>query len=106
MGFIALYITHADEASAKKLTDVLIAEKAIACANLLPIESAYWWQGAVVREGEVVTIVKSRPENWLYLQRRITELHPYDVPCIVKFEVEANAAYEKWIFEVTEARSF
>lgn len=103
MGFIALYITHADEASAKKLTDVLIEEKAIACANMLPIESAYWWQGEVAREGEVVTIVKSRPENWPYLQRRITELHPYDVPCIVKFDVEANTAYEAWIEEVTES---
>lgn len=103
MGLIAIYITHQDEASAKKLTDVLIAEKAIACANLLPVESAYWWQGAVAREGEVVTIVKSRPENWPYLLQRITELHPYEVPCIVKFEVEANAAYEEWIHDVTEA---
>jgi len=106
MGFIALYITHVDKASAKKLTDILIEEKAIACANVFPIESAYWWQGAVAREGEVVTVVKSRTENWPYLQQRITELHPYDVPCIVKFEVEANAAYEKWIFDVTEVRDF
>ncbi len=101
MSFIAVYITHESAEAANALTDVLIEEKAIACANRLPIESAYWWQGAVNRESEVVTLVKSRAENWDYLQKRITELHPYEVPCIVRFEMAANQAYEDWILEVT-----
>jgi periplasmic divalent cation tolerance protein len=101
MSFIAVYITHESIEAANNLTDALIEEKAIACANQLPIESAYWWQGAVHRESEIVTLVKSRAENWNYLQKRITELHPYDVPCIVCFDVSANRAYEEWIHEVT-----
>jgi len=101
MSFIAVYITHESAEAANDLTDLLIEEKSIACANRLPIESAYWWQGAVTRETEVVTLVKSRAENWDYLQKRITELHPYEVPCIVRFDVSANRAYEDWIMEVT-----
>lgn len=101
MGFIAVYITHESNAQARPIIETLLAEKAIACANVFPMESAYWWKGSVAREGEIVTLVKSRTENWPYLQRRIEEIHPYEVPCVVRFEVEANPAYEAWIREVT-----
>ena len=97
MSFHIVYITHESEAAARQLTEVLLGEKLIACANLFPITSAYWWQGAVARESEWVSIVKTIPENWMALQARVEALHPYDVPCIMRLEANANAAYEKWI---------
>jgi periplasmic divalent cation tolerance protein len=97
MPFIAVYITHASEDAARSLTDVLIEERLIACANIFPISSTYWWQGVIQNEGEFVSIVKTVPQNWSALQRRVTALHPYDVPCIMKVNVEANKAYENWI---------
>jgi len=31
----------------------------------------------------------------------VERIHPYEVPCIVKWEVEANVSYEKWIVDST-----
>lgn len=97
MAFIAVYITHPSEASAKDLVDTLLEERLVACANCFPMTSAYWWQGAISRENEWVSIVKTIPENWDRLQERVGTLHSYEVPCIMKTNVEANEAYEEWI---------
>lgn len=97
MGFISVYITFPNEQSAKEITDLLIQKKCVACANLFPISSSYWWDAAIVKENEWVSIVKTTTANWTWLKEEINEIHPYDVPCIIKYEVEANDAYEAWI---------
>lgn len=99
MPIILLYVTHESEAEARKLGERLIAERHIACANYFPISSAYWWEGAVQAEGEWVSLLKSLPEHWPTLQARISELHPYEVPCIIRIDAQANAPYEQWIRE-------
>ena len=101
MAFIAVYITHPNQEQAKKVCDTLLKERLIACANFLPIESTYWWSGSIEHQDEVVSLVKTRSELWGILQERVEFLHSYDVPCIVKFEVEANQAYEEWIQDST-----
>ncbi len=95
--FALLYVTHPNEETARQLSDLLLKEKLIACANLFPIQSAYWWEGAVQAEGEWVCIMKTTLEAHPLVERRLLELHPYDTPCILKVEVSANAAYEQWI---------
>ncbi len=97
MSFIIVYITHANEISALKLSNYLVENKFAACANIFPIKSAYWWKGIIESENEFVSIVKTIPENWEKLKSKVEEIHPYEVPCIMKFEVEANEAYEDWI---------
>ena len=97
MAFIAVYITHPGLEEAKRITGHLLERRLIACANLFPMESAYRWQGAVEHAQEVVSLVKTRPEHWEALKDEVERLHPYETPCIMKLEVEANAAYEAWI---------
>lgn len=102
MSLLVFYITHPDKATAQRISDALLDRKLIACSNVFPMTSAYWWEAAVQREGEWVSILKTRPELELAVEQAITQLHPYQVPCIVRFEARANAAYERWIFEATE----
>jgi len=97
MSFSIIYTTHESEAAAKKICDQLLNQKLIACANSFPITSAYWWQGAIQQEGEWVSIVKTTNELWDTLRTTIEKIHPYDVPCIMKINAEANEAYEQWI---------
>ena len=97
MSFIIIYITHKNEAAAKKVSDQLVNEKLVACGNLFPIQSAYWWQGAVQNENEWVSIVKTIPELWEKVKSKVEAIHPYEVPCIMKLEAEANEKYEAWI---------
>ena len=104
MSFIIIYTTHSNEESAEKLSNLLIEEKYIACSNSFPIKSAYWWKGVVENEHEFVAILKTIPENWKAVQIKIESLHSYETPCIIKIDVEANAAYEQWIRNEVEVK--
>jgi len=99
MAFIAVYITNESKEAAQLLTDKLIAFRLIACANIFPMTATYLWKGNIANEDEWVAIVKTTTKNWQKLKEKIAQIHPYDVPCIMKFDVEANDAYENWIRE-------
>ena len=102
MSFIVVYITHANLKNAKKISDELLKKRLIACANYFPIQSSYWWKGKIENSDEIVSIVKTKKENWNKLKREVEKIHPYEIPCIMKFDVEANEDYEKWINEETK----
>ena len=97
MSFISIYITHANEAAAKEIAEQLLKEKLIACANLFPITSSYWWQGDIEQSNEWVSLVKTSTALWETVRDRLLAIHPYETPCIMKTLVEANAEYEQWI---------
>ncbi len=97
MPFLVFYVTHSDEAAARNLSENLVTRRLAACANILPIQSVYWWEGVVQQEGEWVSILKTSLALEGELEKAIGELHPYEVPCIMRFEVRANVGYERWI---------
>jgi periplasmic divalent cation tolerance protein len=97
MKIIFVYTDYPDEKTAKNIGDILLKEKLIACYNLFPIKSGYFWQGKKEEGEEFVGIFKTTKENWSKLKRRIKEIHPYEIPCILKFEVEANREYYQWV---------
>jgi len=99
MAFIIIYTTHPDEETANKISSQLIQKKLVACANIFPMQSVYWWQGKIENEQEYVSILKSIQENFDKVKLEIEKVHSYEVPCIMKMEVEANESYEKWIRE-------
>ena len=97
MSFIIVYITHSSEEDAQKVSNHLLEKKMVACANIFPIASMYWWKGTVEKEGEVVSIVKTIPALWNTVKTEVEKIHPYGTPCIMKIEAEANDTYEAWI---------
>lgn len=101
MPFLLFYVTHPDEATARRVAEHLVNERLAACANVFPITSAYWWQSAVQRGGEWVSILKTRLDLEEKLETEIRKIHPYEVPCVLRFEVRANEAYENWIASET-----
>jgi periplasmic divalent cation tolerance protein len=80
-----------------KLSNYLVENKYAACANIFPIKSAYWWKGQIASDQEYVSILKTITGNWEILKTKVEEIHPYEIPCIMKIEVEANEKYEEWI---------
>ncbi len=101
MKFIIIYITHKNLKEAKKVAEHLLEKKLIACVNYFPIESAYWWQGKIANSKEIVSLVKTKKENWKKVKIEVEKIHSYDVPCIMKLEVEANRSYVNWIKQET-----
>lgn len=97
MKFIIIYITHKNMKEAKKVAETLLHKKLIACVNYFPIESSYWWKGKITNAKEIVSLVKTKQENWVKVKKAVEAMHPYEVPCIMKLEVESNKSYAEWI---------
>lgn len=98
MDLASVYVTCPDEATAKRIARALLERKLVACANLFPIASLYVWEGALREDPEVAMLLKTRRSIVQAVIAAVEELHPYDVPCAVAFEVGAAAAgYAAWV---------
>ena len=98
MPFLLIYVTHPSKPEAIRITSELLNQHIIVCANFYPTESMYWWEGRLTKSDEIMTIYKTRSENWEAVKSRIESSHKYDIPCIIKLAtVEANEKYEEWI---------
>lgn len=98
-GVSLLYVTCPDAVVAEALARTLLAERRIACANLLPgMRSFYRWEGELQAADEVVVLLKTISAQVPATMVRIAELHPYQTPCIVELPaVRAAAAFAAWI---------
>jgi periplasmic divalent cation tolerance protein len=94
-----VYTSFSNEADAERVTRVLLEERLIACANLIPgARSLYRWNNEIKDEHEVVAIMKTRKQDWTVLLSRLHELHPYEVPECVAVRIAAGAPkYMEWL---------
>ncbi len=97
---IIIYTTNPNLKEAKKIGKCLLEKKLIKCANYFPIESAYQWEGKIENSKEVVAIFKTAKKNWKKIKEEVEKMHSYEIPCILKIEVETNKKFEKWVGEV------
>lgn len=97
MNFIFIYITNPTEKKAEKIANFLLKKKLIACANIFPIKSLYWWNRKIAQEKEVVLIVKTTKNNFGKVKKEVEKIHPYKIPCIVKIPVSSNKKYFDWL---------
>ena len=73
-----------DTKSAKVSAELLLEEKRIACANIVPgIVSVFEWQGACSSSEEVAVLFKTTADRLDEVVDRLGECHPYDTPAIV-----------------------
>jgi periplasmic divalent cation tolerance protein len=96
--------TFSSAEKAAEIARVLVEERLIACANVLPaVRSVYRWQGKVHDEAEVLAILKTPAERLARLQQRLRELHPYEVPEMLAVRVEAGwPPYLEWLAAETK----
>lgn len=98
MAFLVVYITHPDEATARQISSELVKRKLAACANCFPIQSIYTWQEVISQDSEWVSLIKTTPNALPALEAAIMAMHPYEVPCLMHWEVNANEGYEAWVY--------
>ena len=94
---IVIYFTTETEKEAEKISEHLIKERLVACANYFPIKSIYWWMGKVRRGKEFVVLLKTQGKNFEKIVKTIKKLHSYKLPVIEKFDVKTYPRVEKWI---------
>lgn len=102
MPFIVVYCTCISNEQAENIAKDLLNKKLIACANIFPIQSMYWWNGLIENDKEWVLLIKTKTLLWQQLEKAITQIHTNTIPCIIKFEVSANTSYEDWINNETK----
>jgi periplasmic divalent cation tolerance protein len=89
---------------AKRIAGLLVEGRLAACAQLIPIESVYLWQGKVCDEGEVMMLIKSKTVLFDKIAAVIRENHSYEVPEIVRFPLTGGLPeYLKWIDDCVES---
>jgi periplasmic divalent cation tolerance protein len=89
--------------SADNIADAVLEARLAACVNIVPgVRSKYWWEGKINTDSESLLIIKTRADLVADLIARIKEVHPYDVPEIIAFQIkEGNPEYLRWIGEET-----
>lgn len=94
-----VYITAPSTAEAEKLARTLMERRLIACANIWDgALSIYRWEGEVQAEAEAVMVCKTRMALAQDVIEAVTELHPYDVPCVTVMEIaDAQPEYAAWV---------
>jgi periplasmic divalent cation tolerance protein len=93
--------TLPDEKTAQRVATILVEERLAACGQVLgPVASTYYWQGGVEHATEWYCHLKTTEEVLPALQRRLSELHPYEVPEIIAIPiVGGDRAYLRWVSE-------
>lgn len=80
-----------------------VERRLAACAQVSgPITSTYWWQGEVTTAEEWVCVLKTRATLLAALTDAVSEVHSYEVPEIITWAFDGNAAYLSWIDEETQ----
>ena len=101
---IIIYITHKNLEEAKKIGNMLLKEKLIACANYSPIKSSYFWNWSIENDDEYVSILKTKSWNWKVVKNKVLENHPYETPCVMKVDVSANKEFIDWVYDQVSSK--
>ena len=99
-----LYITARDKQEARAIADKLLAERLIACANILDgVESVYRWQGEMCVSQEALLLAKTTEDKLSRAVDAVKALHSYELPCIVALPIAAGLpAFLNWVAEEVE----
>lgn len=89
--------TLPDEAWAKRVAKTVLEERLAACVQWWQIRSQYWWNGELELAGEYLVVFKTTLGRVEELQRRIHELHPYELPYVATFLIShVSPPYAQW----------
>ena len=95
--------TVSSEEQAAAISRALVGERLAACVNIVgPIRSIYRWRGKVEDDREYLLLIKTRATHYVKVERRVRELHTYDVPEVLALSADRGSPpYVKWLLEST-----
>jgi len=100
-GRVVALSTVGSAEEADRLARALVERRLAACVNVVPgVVSHYRWHGELQRDEERLLVIKTRAERIEALRDALSELHPYELPELVAFEISAGSPeYLKWLDE-------
>ena len=99
MAVSLIYTTCKNADEAALIGRVLVAEKHVACANILPATTAIFeWEGTICSESEAVLLLKTTTDGVATVIERVKALHSYDLPCVIALPVTGgNQTFLDWV---------
>ena len=99
---VVAFTTVPDAEAGARIARTLVEERLAACVSRVPgLVSIYRFEGAVHEDGEHLLVIKTTRGRMADLDRRLHELHPYQVPELVALDAEhAGAKYAEWLRSV------
>ena len=90
--------------SVKDIAEILVNEKLAACINIIPeVQSVFRWKNKVDNTPENILIIKTTLNLYDILEKRIKQLHPYELPEIIAVPIEKGLTeYLNWVSENTK----
>lgn len=104
MKAIVVVTTVGTEEQANLLAEELVVRRQASCVNILPVHrSVYRWQGKICEDSEFLLVVKTVEHKYPEVEASIQELHQYDLPEILAFNVsKGEKKFLDWIAECTQ----
>jgi len=88
----------------QRISDALVGERLAACVQAYEMTSTYPWNGEIQHDSEVMLLIKTRESLYDSVAERITELHSYDVPEVLRLPVSAGTKpYLEWVVASTRS---
>ena len=97
-----IYTTLPEEAVAEEISKTLVNENLVACVNFFAIRSVYKWEDKLNEDEEYALIMKTRESLYGKVEKRLKELHPYEIPAVVSYAIKDGLkSYLSWIEKET-----
>jgi periplasmic divalent cation tolerance protein len=95
---LVLSTAPAGDDTAERLARALIDERLAACVNVhAPMLSIYRWKGDVETDNERQLVIKTTRAALPALEKRLRELHPYELPEFIVIAAAGGSAYLGWV---------
>lgn len=97
---IVVLVTCGSAKEARRIARAVVERKLAACVNIIDarVQSIYRWEGRVESAREFLLVIKTSRRRLAALQKKIEQLHSYDVPEIIALPIVAGArGYLSWI---------
>lgn len=97
--YVVLLITTATVEEAQRISKVLLEQRKIACVNIVPrVSSFFWWQDKLDSAEESLLIVKTKASLLNEIVPLVKEIHSYDIPELIALPIiGGNQDYLEWI---------
>jgi len=97
--YLLVITTVATFSQARKVADTLVKEYLAGCVQITgPITSFYRWTGKVQRSREWLCFIKTSRKIYPRLEKRLKQIHSYQVPEIIAFSIKAGERnYLSWL---------
>ncbi len=103
---IRIVVCNCSPEESQGLARQLVEERVAACVNIIQgVTSIYEWQGKLCETSEHTLVIKTTAARYWALQRRLEEIHSYDVPEILEISCsDALLTYAQWVHEQVSER--